>query len=268
MVRFPNAKINLGLKVINKRSDNYHNIETIFYPIALRDALEIIPSKEMQFEVSGLEVTGNPEDNLCLKAYRLLKKDFPQLPNLKIHLHKTIPAGAGLGGGSSDGAFMLKMLNEKFRLQLTEEALTNYALQLGSDCPFFIINQPCFATGRGEILTPVILDLSGYTIIVVNPEIHVSTKEAFSKLTPKQREKSMSGIVLQPVSIWKEELENDFEKFIFDLYPAIKEIKDEMYAAGAEYASMTGTGSTVFGIFPKGFEVNFSFSQKYLCFTT
>ncbi len=264
MVWFPNCKINLGLHVIDKRPDGYHNIETVFYPISLRDALEIIQSAEMQFEVSGLEVTGNAEDNLCLKAYQLLKKDFPQLPSLKIHLHKAIPTGAGLGGGSSDGAFMLKMLNDKFDLQLSEKALIDYALQLGSDCPFFIINKPSFATGRGENLQTVNLDLSGYKMIVVNPKIHVSTKDAFLKLTPTRPEKSIKEIVALPVVSWKNELINDFEKPVFDSHPAVKEIKDEMYTAGAIYASMTGTGSTVFGIFLKTFEPEFAFPKNYL----
>ncbi len=264
MVRFPNCKINLGLHVTHKRPDGYHNIETVFYPVLLRDALEIIPSTEMQFEVTGLEVRGNAEDNLCLKAYQLLKKDFPHLHPLKIHLHKAIPIGAGLGGGSSDGAFMLTMINGKFDLQLSEKALIDYALQLGSDCPFFIINKPCFATGRGEVLEPITLDLSAYKIIVVNPQIHVSTKEAFSRLTPKIPEKSVKEIIAQPVVSWREELSEDFEKPVFDLHPAIKEIKDGMYAAGAIYASMTGTGSTVFGFFNKTFEADFSFPENYL----
>ncbi len=264
MVRFPNCKINLGLHVIQKRADGYHNIETVFYPLFLRDALEIISSSEQQFEASGLEVTGNFEDNLCLKAYQILKEDFRQLPPLKIHLHKAIPIGAGLGGGSSDAAFMLEMINEKFCLQLSEAALINYALQLGSDCPFFIINKPCFATGRGENLETINLILSEYKLIVVNPGIYVSTKDTFSTLTPKQPEKSIKEIVSQPVESWREELTNDFEKPVFDLYPPVKKIKDEMYAAGAIYASMTGTGSTVFGIFPKNFEPDFSFSENYL----
>lgn len=263
MVQFPNCKINLGLRVTKKRPDGYHNIETVFYPIQLKDALEIIPSTQQQFEVSGLEVTGKSEDNLCLKAFQLLKKDFPQLPALKIHLHKAIPMGAGLGGGSSDGAFMLKMINEKFNLQLSEAALIDYALQLGSDCPFFIINKPCFATGRGENLEPVEVNLSVYKIVIVNPGIHVSTKEAFTKLTPEIPAKSIKEIVAQPVESWREELSNDFEKPVFDLYPAIKKIKDETYAAGAIYASMTGTGSTVFGIFTKSFEPEFSFPEEY-----
>lgn len=265
MVRFPNCKINLGLHVTKKRADGYHDIETVFYPIPLRDALEIIPSTEQEFSVSGLEVTGNVEHNLCLKAYHLLKKDFPQLPALKIHLHKAIPLGAGLGGGSSDGAFMLNMIDEKFGLQLSEAALIDYALQLGSDCPFFIINKPCFATGRGENLEPVEVNLSGYKMVIVNPGIYVSTKDAFSKLTPKQPKRSIKEIVAQPVESWRKELTNDFEEPFFEAYQAIQKIKDEMYAAGAIYASMTGTGSTVFGIFPKSFELNFAFPENYLC---
>jgi 4-diphosphocytidyl-2-C-methyl-D-erythritol kinase len=264
MVRFPNCKINLGLNVTSKRPDGYHNLETVFYPILLRDALEIIQSNELHFDVTGLTVNGNIEDNLCWKAYQLLKQDFTQLPPLKVHLHKAIPMGAGLGGGSSNGAFMLRMINEKFRLNLDESALINYALQLGSDCPFFIINEPCFATGRGENLERVNLDLSAFKIIIINPGIHVSTKEAFSKLTPKPSTRSIKEIIQLPVSTWKDELQNDFETAIFDLYPAVKQIKEEMYLKGALYASMTGTGSTVYGIFPKAAEVNFGFPDNYI----
>jgi 4-diphosphocytidyl-2-C-methyl-D-erythritol kinase len=186
------------------------------------------------------------------------------LPAVKIHLHKAIPMGAGLGGGSSNGAFMLRMLNDKFSLQLSEVTLINYALQLGSDCPFFLVNKPSFATGRGEILEPVELDLSAYKIIIINPGIHVSTREAFSKLTPYHWAKSIKEIIRQSVFTWRDELINDFERRIFQLYPAIETIKKEMYAKGAIYASMTGTGSTVYGIFSSADKSDLALPENYI----
>ncbi|WP_018612704.1 4-(cytidine 5'-diphospho)-2-C-methyl-D-erythritol kinase [Segetibacter koreensis] len=263
MVLFPNCKINLGLNITEKRADGYHNLETVFYPVAIKDALEIIPADELSFQLSGLEVNGNKNDNLCLKAYELLKKDFEDLPYVNVYLHKAIPMGAGLGGGSADGAFMLSMLNKKFQLNLSEPQLLKYALQLGSDCPFFIINTPCFATGRGENLVPVNVDLSAYKIVLVNPGIHVSTKEAFSNLSPGMPAKSIQDIIAQPISTWKDELMNDFEKNVFEQFPAIKEIKNILYDAEAIYASMTGSGSTVFGIFESDAELNLTFPANY-----
>ena len=267
MVLFPNCKINLGLNVIRKRTDGYHDLETVFYPIALKDALEVIRSEQFHFQLTGLPVNGTTENNLCVKAYLLLKADFPHLPPVSIHLHKAIPMGAGLGGGSADGAFMLTMLNKKFQLNLSEEKLISYALRLGSDCPFFIINKPCFATGRGEKLSPIQLDLSTYQIVLVNPQIHVSTKDAFSKLTPAMPAKSIEAIIQQPIITWKDELQNNFEASVFELYPAIKEVKKRLYNAGAVYAAMSGSGSTVFGIFEAGSKTELSFPEHYKCFT-
>lgn len=264
MISFPNCKINLGLNITGKRSDGYHNLETVFYTIPIRDALEVIQAADFNFSTSGLPISGNAADNLCIKAYHLLKADFPDLPNVNIHLHKKIPMGAGLGGGSADGAFMLKLLNKKFHLNISEDKLTEYALQLGSDCPFFIINKPCFATGRGELMETIKLDLSSYQFVIINPGIHISTKEAFSNLHPTTPEKSIKQIIDQPVKTWKEELLNDFEQNIFTLYPTIKAIKDQLYAAGAVYASMTGTGSTVYGIFGSDDVLNFSFPKEYI----
>ena len=265
MVLFPNCKINIGLNVIRKRADGYHDLETVFYPVALKDAIEVIRSSEFNFQLSGLPVIGTADNNLCVKAYNHLKQDFPALPPVSIHLHKTIPMGAGLGGGSADGAFMLKLLNKKFQLNLSEKKLISYALELGSDCPFFIINKPCFATGRGENLSPVQLDLSGYKLVLVNPGIHVSTKEAFSKLSPAIPAKSIGKIIQQPIESWKDELKNDFEETVFQLYPAIQNIKEELYAKGAIYASMTGSGSTVYGIFKTESRFDFSFPAGYNC---
>lgn len=265
MVIFPNCKINLGLNIVRKRTDGYHDLETVFYPVGVKDALEVIRSDEFTFHTSGLNINDTIENNLCVKAYHLLKQDFPEFPPVHIHLHKAIPMGAGLGGGSANAAFMLTMLNKKFQLQLTEEKLVSYALQLGSDCPFFIINRPCFATGRGENLSRVQLDLSAYKIVVINPAIHISTKEAFSKLTPALPVKTIQSIIEQPIETWKNELKNDFEEPIFQLYPQIKAIKEVLYTKGAVYASMTGSGSTVYGIFNPDATLDFSFPDNYSC---
>ena len=264
MISFPNCKINLGLHIIGKRPDGYHDLETAFYPIPLKEALELVESDVTSIKITGLSVPGNNEDNLCLKAYRLLKNDFPHLPPVQVHLHKAIPTGAGLGGGSADGAFMLMLLDKKFELQLTQAQLIDYALQLGSDCPFFIINKPVFATGRGEKMSAVDVDLSGYTFVIVNPQIHISTRESFALLTPKVPVKNIEAILQQPINTWKDELINDFEKGLFQSFPEIEAVKMALYNSGAVYASMTGTGSTVFGIFDRKTNINLSFSSHYL----
>jgi len=259
MILFPNAKINLGLNIIRKRPDGYHDLETFFCPVNLCDALEIIPQnphlsseKEVIFSNSGIIIDGNQEENICVKAWHLLKKDFPILPRISMHLHKVIPTGAGLGGGSADGAFTLRILNSLFDLQIEDEQLAIYALQLGSDCPFFIINKPCFAQGQGERLEHIDIDLSGYEILLVHPGIHISTPKAFAGVKPGIPGKSIYAIIQQPVSSWRSELVNDFETAIFPQYPAINEIKNKLYTLGAIYASMTGSGSSVYGIFEKG----------------
>lgn len=249
MISFPNCKINLGLHITNKRDDGYHDLETIFFPIPFTDVLEIITSDTFAFTVTGLPI--NTDDNLCIKAYNLLKQNFPHLPAVKMHLHKVIPLGAGLGGGSSDAAFTLQLLNNKFNLKLKTGQLLDYALRLGSDCPFFVINKPCFAISRGEILQPVNIDLSMYKLIIVNPGIHIDTKWAFSKITPRQPVNSIKEIIVQPIETWKEQLQNDFEIAVFAEYPQIKKIKEELYNNSATYASLSGSGSTVYGIFSK-----------------
>lgn len=265
MVVYPNCKINLGLQILNKREDGFHNLETVFYPVPFRDALEIIPNNiaETEFTGTGLTVDGNATDNLCVKAYHIIKKDFPQLTDVKIHLHKTIPMGAGLGGGSADAAFMLKLLNDKFNLNLPTAQLLNYALQLGSDCPFFIINKPCYATGQGEILDEVPVDLSAYKIVLINPGIHVNTGWAFSNIAPASSKKSIKEIIKQPVTSWKDELINDFEKPVFKAHPQIQEIKETLYKQGAVYAAMSGSGSTVFGIFETAFDTKPFANKNY-----
>jgi len=252
MIAFPNCKINLGLNIIRKRKDNYHDIETVFYPVDLKDALEIVAAENNrnEFNLTGLPV-GDVENNLCLQACDLIKKDYPELPFIKMHLHKSIPVGAGLGGGSADGVFTLKILKEKFLTELTIGQLTNYALQLGSDCPFFLHNDPCFASGRGEVLLPVDIDLSYCKIILVNPGIHINTRWAFDQIKPAVPQKSSRQIVTQPIETWKDELTNDFEKPVFKHYPQVRKIKEDLYKNGALYAGLSGSGSTVYGIFNK-----------------
>ncbi len=277
MIVFPNCKINLGLRTLDKRADGFHNLETIFYPIPLKDSLEIIRAKEsqqelVQFTQSGNAVDGNPEDNICIKAYNLLKKDFPQLPAIRLHLHKAIPMGAGLGGGSADGAFTLQLLNQKFQLNLSTEQLVNYSLILGSDCPFFILNKPCLATGRGEVLELLDFSLKGYRLVLVNPGIHINTGWAFRQLGQLRKGVSVAYkmplkmLMNQPFSTWKDELTNDFETVVFTAHPPIKQIKDFLYDQGALYAAMSGSGSTVFGLFEKVAVLDFNFPAEY--FTT
>jgi 4-diphosphocytidyl-2-C-methyl-D-erythritol kinase len=285
MVAFPNCKINLGLNIIRKRNDGYHDLETVFYPVPLTDALEIIRNEVSSFKSqdtgfkqpstvdgrrstvdfisTGLPINGAESDNLCVIAYQLLKQDFPDLPNIKMHLHKVIPMGAGLGGGSADGAFALKLLNNKFQLQLSQQQLITYALQLGSDCPFFILNKPCFATGRGEIMQPINLDLSAYQLVIVNPKIHIGTGWAFSNITPQTPKKSIQTIIQQPIETWKDELVNDFQTPAINQYPAIGEAIHQLYQQGAVYSAMTGSGSTVFGLFAKEIVPQLTFPEHY-----
>lgn len=255
MLSFPNAKINIGLSITGKRADGFHDLETIFYPVAWKDALEIITENQevSSIHLSGLPVAGNPEKNLTWKAYTLLQQDFPEkIPSLAIYLHKVIPMGAGLGGGSADGAFLLCMLNEQFQLGLTTAVLEQYALQLGSDCPFFVRNKPAFASGRGEQLEAITLDLSACSIQLIYPDIHISTAHAFSGIRPKPAEYPLKQIAGLPLPVWKDKIVNDFEHSLFPVYPELKNIKDQLYAGGALYASLSGTGSTVYGLFSKG----------------
>ena len=268
MIAFPHCKINLGLSIIAKRADGYHDLETVFYPVALNDMVEIIHSDDtatdIQFSHTGLDIPGAESNNLCIKAYHLLKKDFPSIPAIKMHLHKHIPMGAGLGGGSSDGSAVLKLINSQFNLGLNIQQLNNYAAQLGSDCPFFIYDNACHAKGRGELLAPYPCNLSDYTIVLVHPGIHISTAWAFGQLNPGAKEKSIATIVAQPIETWKEELINDFEAPIFIAHPLLSEIKSQLYQQGAIYASMSGSGSSLFGIFPKGNNpLKFSFENNF-----
>ncbi|MBK5270068.1 MAG: 4-(cytidine 5'-diphospho)-2-C-methyl-D-erythritol kinase, partial [Bacteroidia bacterium] len=215
MIVFPNCKINLGLNILRKRSDKHHDLETVFYPVPLTDILEIVTNKEprnshkIPFTSSGLPIITD-SGNLCIKAYKLLKKKFPEIPRVRMHLHKVIPLGAGLGGGSADASFSLKLLNKKFDLGLSKVQLLKYALQIGSDCPFFIVNKPCIASGRGEKMKEIPLDLSEFKLVIVNPGIHIDTGHAFRQIVPAVPEKSLEEVITEPITRWKDELKNDF----------------------------------------------------------
>ena len=253
MITFPNAKINLGLNIVEKRLDGYHNLETIFYPINLQDALEVTRrennDKEYTLHISGSPLEGEPEDNLVVQAYKLLKKDYPGLLPVDIHMYKHIPAGAGLGGGSSDAACMIKPLNDKFSLGPSTERMEEYAVKLGGDCAFFIRKKTVFATGIGNLFEPVELSLKGYHIILIKPDIFVSTRDAFAEIKPVRPAVSLKEIVKQPMETWKNSMKNDFEDSVFKKFPEIAAIKDELYDLGAVYAAMSGSGSSVYGIF-------------------
>ena len=264
MLFFPNAKINLGLQIINRRVDGYHNIETLMLPVGIRDALEFIPSSDTSFTLTGNVLDILPEQNLCMKAYKLLSSKY-SLPPISIHLHKVIPTGSGLGGGSANAAFMLIKLNTYFNLNLTTTPLIEFASELGSDCPFFIHNSPCISTGRGEILEPFQFSNNNFKIVIVHPGIHINTAWAYSQAIPCSNRLSIKSIInsLQPEK-WKNELENDFEKIVFTKYPEIKELKDKLYSLGAVYASMTGSGSAVFGLFNENIP---ELTEHFSCFS-
>lgn len=255
MICFPNAKINLGLNIVSQRNDGFHNLETIFYPINLKDGLEIINSEsqeQYQLFQTGIKIDGDPSSNIVIKALELVRNHSKvNIPNIDIHLLKKIPTGAGLGGGSSDAAFMLKLLNENYQIGLSNNELVELALQIGADCPFFLYNKPAFASGIGNQLEPIDLDLSGMYLLVVKPDVFISTKEAYSMITPKTPTLSLKDIVNRPLNEWKELMKNDFEDSIFKKYPQICKIKQQLYELGATYASMSGSGSSLYGIFNK-----------------
>jgi 4-diphosphocytidyl-2-C-methyl-D-erythritol kinase len=256
MIVYPNAKINVGLHITGKRSDGFHTIESCFVPIGLTDILEILPSgNEIKFNSSGIPIPGKSMDNLCVTAWKILNKEF-SIPPVTIHLHKQIPIGAGLGGGSADGAFALKALNELFQLKLTAKQLENYAARLGSDCAFFIQNHPAYAEGRGEILSHIQLKLDGYSIFLVNPGIHIGTAEAYAGITPNMPEKDLREFLQLPVSEWQNHVVNNFEPGIFKSHPKIEQVKNKLIDLGAEYAAMSGSGSSVFGLFKESIAFN------------
>lgn len=252
MITFPNAKINLGLNIVEKRPDGYHNLETIFYPIPLQDALEITPweggERKYKLAQSGIQIAGDDENNLVVKAYKLLD-NLHNLPPIEINLLKHIPSGAGLGGGSADAAFMLCMLNQHFQLNIPNEQLEVYAAQLGADCAFFVENKPTFAEGIGNIFSPIELSLKGYKLVLVKPDIFVSTRDAFAQIKPKRPTISLKEVAKMPIEAWKTYMVNDFEESVFPQFPAIADIKAKLYDMGAIYASMSGSGSSVFALF-------------------
>jgi 4-diphosphocytidyl-2-C-methyl-D-erythritol kinase len=252
MIVFPKAKINLGLRITGRRNDGYHNIETIFYPVSLYDALEFVvspdSSKKDSLIVTGISVGVSPEDNIVMKAVLKLREKY-SFPTLKIHLHKAIPHGAGLGGGSSDAGCMIKSLNRYFQLSLTEDELRSTALEIGSDCPFFIVGDPSYASGRGEILEPVKPVLSGYYLILLNPGVGINTGEAYRNCRPGLPSSSLLLLSGNDITEWKELIINDFEDYAFKKHPIIGKIKDELYSCGALFSSMSGSGSSVYGIF-------------------
>lgn len=270
MITFPIAKINLGLNVVERRPDGYHNLETVFFPVKLEDALEVtmmdeaFPSPfDCDLKVTNINIEGDEQRNLVVRAYNLLKQDFPQMPRVHAHLYKAIPTQAGMGGGSSDCAAMLLLLNNMFQLGLTEQQLIDYAAKLGADCPIFILNKPAYAEGIGERLQTIDLDLSGYYLAVVRPDIPVPTKEAFSRIVPCKPSKNCRTIVGQPIETWRNELVNDFEKSVFALHSEIGKIKERLYEMGAVYAAMSGSGSAVFGIFRHQPDLSTDFGTMY-----
>jgi 4-diphosphocytidyl-2-C-methyl-D-erythritol kinase len=257
MICFPNCKINIGLSITGKRSDGFHTLESIFAPVDWCDVLEVVHNDQnnCSIEVFGEQVTMSPEENIVFKAHALLQKDF-NIGGVNVQLLKHLPSGAGLGGGSSDGSFMLRSLNDLFDLKLTTQQLQAYAAQLGSDCPFFIENKSCFVTGRGEIFEPNSLDLSSYFVTIIHPGIHVNTGKAFSWITPKPAAFDLRSIGELDIFSWKKYVVNDFEAPVLEHFPAIASIKNALYEAGAIYASMSGSGSAVYGIFSEKIEAS------------
>lgn len=263
MICFPNAKINLGLNVVSKRPDGYHNIETIFYPIPIKDVLEVVKSESFSFTQTGIPVDGPVGKNLVIKALNLLRTNY-QIPQLEVHLLKAIPFAAGLGGGSADAASMLMLLNDFCELRLQPDELECMASHIGADCPFFVRNRPVFASGTGNAFEDVELSLSGYHLCLVKPNIAVSTPEAYSMVTPTVPALSLKEIVARPVAVWKDTMVNDFERSIFARHPVIEEIKDTLYQTGALYASMSGSGSSVFGLYKEITHLKARFSDCYV----
>ena len=256
MITFPVAKINLGLNVVEKRADGYHNLQTVFYPVPIMDALEIVPMSDgfpsdvdCDLKVTNITIEGDEQRNLVVRAYHLLKADYPELPRVHAHLWKGIPTQAGMGGGSSDCGYMIRLLNETFDMGLSSEQMQQYAARLGADCAFFIESSACYAEGIGERLQPIDLDLSGWHIGVVRPDIPVPTKEAFSRIHPHYPALNCRDDVKQPVETWRDRLTNDFEESVFALHPEIGAVKEQLYKMGATYAAMSGSGSALFGLF-------------------
>lgn len=261
MLVYPNAKINIGLSVVARRADGYHDLRTVFYPLPLCDILEItlpeVEGREYVWQQTGNAIDGAADDNICLRALRALRA-VRQLPCVGLHLHKLIPTGAGLGGGSADGAFVIKHLNQMLRLGLTGDEMRHIAASIGADCPFFIDNRPAYAEGIGDQLSPIDIDLKGKQIILVKPNINVSTREAYQGITPHPAATDLREALRRPVDQWPGPVLNDFEPTVFRRYPAIEHIKDTLYNCGALYASMSGSGSAVYGIFDRQPDIRFA----------
>ena len=255
MTELPNCKINIGLNIVGKRPDGYHNLESVFYPIPIRDTLEIKKSDTFSFEQDGIALDCQISDNFCVKAYRLMQKDFPQIGPVAIRLTKNIPSGAGLGGGSSDAAFTIKMLNSLFQLGLRTKQLQGYAARLGADCAFFIENNPVFASQKGDVFQDITLDFSGYRLLLAKPDVGVSTAEAYRSIVPAPAPFDLHKLGSTPMEEWKQLVTNDFEKSVFEKLPVLREIKERMYQGGAVYAAMSGSGSTIYGFFAKNQDI-------------
>lgn len=260
LLTFPGCKINLGLRITEKRPDGFHNLQSCFYPVAWGDVLELVPAPAFGFTSSGLPISGNSQHNLCVRAYELLKADFG-LPPVQMHLHKIVPIGAGLGGGSADAAFTLTVLNRLFALQLSIPILEAYARQLGSDCAFFIQNRPVYCLEKGDVFSEISVDLTGYYILLVYPNLAISTAEAYAGVRPRLPESSVFEQLQQPIASWRDVVHNDFEDSLFPAYPILAQLKEQLYEAGAVYASMSGSGSTVYGIFDAPVNVPNQFSN-------
>lgn len=262
---YPNCKINLGLNIVERRADGYHNLETVFYPIPLCDELDIEKAAQETFEMDGMTIEGKPADNLVMRAVALLRENGYAIPPLRIRLTKRIPSGAGLGGGSSDAAHTVRLLNEMFGLRISTQRMAEMVCRLGADCPFFIHNTPVFAEGIGDVIQPVALDLAGWHLTLVKPDVFVSTKEAYAMVRPRRPDTGVREIVSRPVEEWKDSLGNDFEGSVFPSHPAIREVKERLYGRGAVYASMSGSGSSVFSLSRKPILLGNDFSDCF-CF--
>ena len=274
MITFPIAKINLGLNVVEKRTDGYHNLQTVFFPVPLLDALDVqemgaeFPSQyDCDLKVSNIHIDGDEQRNLVVRAYNLLKQDFPDMPRVHAHLYKGIPTQAGMGGGSSDCGFMITLLNKMFNLGLSDEQMIQYAARLGADCAFFILNKPCYAEGIGEKLQPIQLSLSGWYLSLVRPDIPVSTREAFALIKPHYPEFNCKEVVQLPVEEWRGKLTNDFEDSVFAVHPELGAVKDRLYQLGATYAAMSGSGSTLFALSKQPLHLD-EFAQEGTFITT
>lgn len=268
MLDFPNAKINIGLNILQKRKDGFHDIETLFYPIQLKDILECVPGEETQednllFSATGGGLDGDEAENLCITAWNLMNERH-KLPKTKMHLHKLIPVGAGLGGGSSDAAFTIQILSKVYDLKMSDKEKMKMAAEIGSDCAFFIYNKPALAEGRGEVLKPLDVNLNGYYIVLVHPSIHINTAQAYSAITPKKPEIHLEEAIQKPITEWKNNIFNDFEETVFERNPKIGKIKEELYTYGAVYASMTGSGSSVYGIFNRQVKLKSRFPSFFV----